>query len=56
MSHIAALAVVTVFAFAPAASAQTSNAPESSSQWKAVQDAMGRPGKMQPHGAWKLNQ
>jgi uncharacterized protein DUF1259 len=51
----AALALVTLFAYAPAAAAQNANPQDSSSQWKAVQDAIGRPGKQQPDGTFKFS-
>jgi hypothetical protein len=50
-----AMALVTWSAYAPAAGAQNANPQDSSSQWKAVQDAMGRPGKQQPDGTFKFS-
>lgn len=53
--NMSVLALLAFIIFVLAAQAQTPNLQESSSQWKAVQDAMGRPGKQQPDGTFKFS-
>jgi hypothetical protein len=52
--HMAALALLVFVAFVPTAPAQSPDRQDNS-QWKAVQDAMGHPGKQQPDGTFKFS-
>ena len=44
-----------MFMLAPMAPAQQNNSDEKVAQWKPVQEALGRPGKPQPDGAYKFS-
>jgi hypothetical protein len=52
--EIADVAVVALLAMTYVTYAQTTMPEDKSSQWKAVEDAMGRPGKLQLDGAFKF--
>ncbi len=51
----ASLLIVLLLACAPIVSAQSGNSPDKASQWKAVEGAMGRSGKLQPDGTFKFS-
>ena len=53
--YVAALSFVLLAACVPVASAQNADSQDRAAQWKAVQDAMGRPGKLQPDGTFKFS-
>jgi uncharacterized protein DUF1259 len=53
--QIAFVAVVAFLAMTYVTYAQTTMPGDKSSQWKAVEDAMGRPGKLQPDGTFKFS-
>ncbi len=51
-----AIAAVVMVAFAACAAAQTAKPEQKdANQWKTVQDAMGRPGSLQPDGTYKFS-
>ncbi len=52
--QIVSAAVIAILAVAYVALAQSSGAEDKSSEWKPVQEAMGRPGKLQPDGTFKF--
>ena len=52
--HKLVIAVVVASVACPWLTAQTAKPDDKSAQWKAVEDAMGRPGKLQPDGAFKF--
>lgn len=53
--HLATVLAIALVATTCVALAQTSKPDESRGQWKAVEDAMGRPGKLQSDGAFKFS-
>jgi hypothetical protein len=53
--YIATLTFVLLSAGLPLALAQNEGSQDKAAQWKAVQDAMGRPGKLQPDGTFKFS-
>lgn len=55
LQHIAAVLAFAFVATAGIALAQGSKPNDSSGPWKAVEDTMGHPGKLQPDGAFKFN-
>ncbi len=53
--HIAPVIVAAIIASVLATAAQTTPQNHAADQWKAVQDAMGRPGALQPDGVFKFS-
>jgi hypothetical protein len=53
--QIVSVAAIAFWAMTYVALAQTTKREDKSSQWKAVEDAMGRPGKLQPDGTFKFS-
>jgi hypothetical protein len=51
--HVTALAMLVSVTFVASTPAQSPQ--DSSSQWKAVEEAMGRPGKQQPDSTFKFS-
>jgi uncharacterized protein DUF1259 len=51
---VVVLALVLLVPCAPLAPAQNVDSPDKASQWKPVEDAMGRPGKLQSDGTFKF--
>lgn len=52
--NVLSITVLGLFALFSMATAQTAKPDDQSAAWKPVQDAMGRPGKLQPDGTFKF--
>ncbi|HEX9121215.1 MAG TPA: DUF1259 domain-containing protein [Terriglobales bacterium] len=53
-TYVVALVLVLLVPFVPVARAQSVGSQDKASQWKPVEDAMGRPGKLQSDGTFKF--